>query len=120
MHQQKQSRIKPMITKKAAFAKRKISNPSDLSKNELVLVDAIVREIQANNFANLDMVSWNEARENLDRRGRFPLDAKIRPELRKSLAKAVKALQTVPAPTLKNLLQLWYAATAYRASFKAK
>src|SRR5882724_1756678 len=105
-----------MTTKKTTSAKRKVTHPSDLSKNELALVDAIVREIQANNFANLDMVSWNEARENLDRRGRFPLDAKIRPELRKSLAKAVKALQSVPTPTLKNLLQLWQAATAYRAT----
>jgi hypothetical protein len=102
-----------MATKKTVLARRPPSSPGNLSKKELALVDAIVAEIQANDFKNLDMASWNEAREGLKK---VPIGPDVDPELRKALAKAVEDLKDIPAPTLKNLLQLWHGATAYRVS----
>jgi hypothetical protein len=102
-----------MKTKKSTVVAKKTRSPGSLSDKELRLVDAMVATIQEDDFHHLDLQSWNEARENLKK---VPLAPNVRPELRKALGKAVKSLEKVPAPTLKNLLALWHGATAYRAS----
>lgn len=101
---------KPVAKKKTAVAKKKASSPGNLSTKELRLVDAIIAEIQSDNFQDLDVSTWVEATDNIRR---VAVDPKVRPEVRNALTKAVKELQKIPAPTLKNILQLWHGATAF-------
>jgi hypothetical protein len=94
-----------------ANTKKRSSNVSNLSRKELALVDAIVKEIDVDKLQNINSQSWNDAKDNIKK---SPIDVTVDPELRKALSKAVKGLQNVRAPKLANILKLWHAATAFR------